>query len=272
MNGTDVPAGDERAGGGPARFTRYAYPPNELGYCGPGDPGELLGLAATGEERGLAALARRFEGAWPYLEVIAAANGIADPLDERVVEAYWVGNSLLHGVRTSVLLASVRERFGRRAGRDLDALSAAVPLGALAHHSFHVFGVYPWLGLLRAGGHAGDGGAAMTVLDRCRIRWGTVLGVDGDLLTVSSRGLAFDGHSLHAGTTRVEVVRRGLDGSAMLRDAEPGDVVSMHWDWACERLSEGALRRLQRYTARTLAAVNGAPVPGPAAVLDRLGA
>lgn len=257
---------------GPLRFVRYAYPPNELGYCGPGDPEELLGLAATNDASdGLVALARRFEGAWPYLELIAAANGIADPLDERVVDAYWVGNALLGAVGPSMLLASVRDRFGPRAGRDLGALSAAVPLGALAHHSFHVFGVYPWLGLLRGGGH-GAAGAAMTVLDRCRIRWGTVRSVDADMLTVTSRHLAFDGHRLHPGAERVEVVRRGRDGLHMLGQVRPGDVVSMHWDWACERLDAGALRRLRSCTARTLAAVNAAPVPGPAAVLDRLGA
>ena len=26
---------------GPALFARYAYPPNELGYCGPDDPSVL---------------------------------------------------------------------------------------------------------------------------------------------------------------------------------------------------------------------------------------
>lgn len=271
MSVVDSTGRGRRTSSGPLRFARYAYPPNELGYCGPGDPEEFLGLAATNGTGGLVALARRFEGAWPYLELIAAANGIADPLDERVVDAYWVGNALLGGVSASMLLSSVRERFGHRAGRDLEALSAAVPLGAMAHHSFHVFGVYPWLGLLRGAAH-GAAGAAMTVLDRCRIRWGTVLSVDAELLTVTSRDLAFDGHRLQPGAARVEVVRRGRGGMDMLDDVVPGDVVSMHWDWACERLDAGALRRLRSCTARTLTAVNAAPLPGPAALLDRLGA
>ena len=41
---------------------------------------------------------RGFEGAYPYLELIASENGIADPLDARVVEAYWLGNDLLEHV------------------------------------------------------------------------------------------------------------------------------------------------------------------------------
>jgi len=62
----------------------------------PGDPDALLGAASEGgKQEGLRHVAARFEGAWPYLQLIAACNGIGEPLDRRVVEAYWVGNELL---------------------------------------------------------------------------------------------------------------------------------------------------------------------------------
>src|ERR1035437_6641781 len=80
---------------GPELFARYAYPPNELGYCGPAEPSALLEAAAEGGQESLTAhLARQFEGAWPYLELIAGCNAVVDPLDRRVVEAYWIGNDL----------------------------------------------------------------------------------------------------------------------------------------------------------------------------------
>ena len=47
---------------------------------------------------GLELLARQFAGAWPYLEFIAGVSGIKDPLDRRVVEAYWLGNDLLERI------------------------------------------------------------------------------------------------------------------------------------------------------------------------------
>ena len=73
---------------GPVLFARYAYPPNELGYCGPSDPSALLEGATQGERvEFLAHLAQQFEGAWPYLELIAGCSGVADPLDREVVEA-----------------------------------------------------------------------------------------------------------------------------------------------------------------------------------------
>lgn len=68
-------------------FARYAYAPNHLGYCG---PPELAALRdASVDEVRIAA--RSFSGAWPYLEVLSGLTGIADPLDLRLVESYWLG-------------------------------------------------------------------------------------------------------------------------------------------------------------------------------------
>jgi len=252
---------------GPTLFARYAYPPNALGYCGPDDPAALLGLATDTRPRhaDLRQLAARFEGAWPYLELIAGCNGIGDPLDRRVVEAYWVGNDLLARVPPAALWRSLDERFRRRAGRLFEPMAAAVPLGGVPHHSFHVFAVYPWLGLLRAGRE----GPALTVLDRCRIRWGTVESVDGDHVVVRTRLLTFRGSQLLLGEhDEVEVARWAIGGTTFVAALSPGDAVSLHWDWVCDRLSPPALRRLQRWSAHTLAVVNASPAPGPAAAAE----
>ncbi|HUI03586.1 MAG TPA: DUF6390 family protein [Acidimicrobiales bacterium] len=266
---SEVAAGGGEAAG-PALFARYAYPPNALGYCGPDDPAALLGLAtdARPHPADLRQLAARFEGAWPYLELIAASNGIGDPLDRRVVEAYWVGNGLLARVPPAALWRSIDDRFHRRAGPLFEPMAAAVPLGGVPHHSFHVFAVYPWLGLLRAGRE----GPALTVLDRCRIRWGTVESVDGDHVVVRTRLLTFCGSQLRlAEHDEVEVARWAVDGTTFVGALSPGDVVSLHWDWVCDRLSPPALARLRRWSAHTLAVVNATPAPGPAVAADASG-
>lgn len=91
---------------GPVLFARFAYPPNSLGYCGPDDSAAVRDYAVTGTaDRGLAELAGMFSGALPYLQLIAAASHIADPLDERVVHAYWLGGPQLERVGPSVLAA-----------------------------------------------------------------------------------------------------------------------------------------------------------------------
>jgi len=248
---------------GPLLFARYAYPPNELGYCGPADPGALLGTAAEGADLAeLSHLATEFTGAWPYLELIAGCNGLGDPLDSRVVEAYWVGNGLLDRVPATALTSSLGDRFERRAGSRFADMAGAVPLGGVSQHSFHVFAVYPWLGLLRAGME----GAPLTVLDRCRIRWGRVEAVSGDLVTVRNRTLAFEGSRLVLGPECNELVHLSLDGVGLAPVVAPGDTVSLHWDWVCDRLSPVQLAWLQRCTAANLRAVNGLATPGPAEI------
>ena len=248
---------------GPELFARYAYPPNALGYCGPNDPAALLQAAGQGGQWDhLANLARQFEGAWPYLELIAGCNGLHDPLDRRVVEAYWVGNRLSLQVPPTVLAGALDERFSSRAGRRFEPLVSAAVAGGVPQHSFHVFAVYPWLGLLRAGME----GPPLEVLDRCRIRWGRVEALHGDLVSVTSRALDFVGSRLVLGDERVEQVRRSLDGAGFVEHLVEGEMVSLHWDWVCDRLTPRSLSWLQACTRHNLNAVNALAEPGPAAV------
>ncbi len=239
-------------------FARYAYPPNALGYCGPPDAKALVDASSRdGKVEDLVSVARRFSGAWPYLELIASSNGIADPLDARVVEAYWVGNSLLEGIPAPSLLAAIRSHPDSGLGGASQLRDAAMAGGA-AHHSFHVFAVYPWLALLRSGKPE----PALTVLERCRIRWGSVEAVEGENVIVRSRPLGFDGRELVLLDKRSEQACLRVDGVGFVDDLVPGDLVSLHWDWVCDRLEPAALAHLEHFTLRSLRAVNMTGVPG----------
>src|SRR5690242_7879977 len=121
---------------GRALFANFAFPPNELGYCGP----------AEADYAELGSHASEFDGAWPYLQAIADAAGVADPLDEEVVRNYWIGGALLDKVDPVDLLARLRTSFtGQATGLLGDLGDVTRPL---AHHSFHVFVVYPWIRFL----------------------------------------------------------------------------------------------------------------------------
>jgi hypothetical protein len=137
--------------------------------------------------------------------------------------------------------------------------------GGVPHHSFHVFGVYPWVGML---GNDKTAGHALNVLDRCRIRWGKVTAIGGDQATVQYRPLCWDGRLLTLGEPVTEMARLALDGTVLARDIGPGDRVALHWDWVCDKLTDRQLRSLRTYTMRHLDMVNHrVDHPGPIALM-----
>lgn len=240
---------------GPVLFGRYAFGPNRLGYCGTDDHAALLGHAASRDDPALRSLARTFDGAHPYLQLIAASAGIADPLDRRVVEAYWLGNELTARVTPGHLLRSVRARFrGRMAPSGWHWLEATLPAGAGPVHAFHVLDVFPRVGLLR-GEQVDD---LMRVVDSCRIRWGRVLSVDDGWLVVAAPALELVDGKLAIGAAREEKVERWVDGIGFVDDVAPGEVVSVHWGWACDRLTPRQLANLVRWTQHQLEIANRA--------------
>ena len=246
---------------GAVLFGRFAYPPNSLGYCGPTDPELLAGLVAEGSaaDRELRRTIETFAGAWPYLELIGGCRSL-DPLDARVIEAYWLGNELLDGIDTLVWGNSLDDRFRRRAGSDWDRIVQGLNAGGVPNHAFHVFCAYPWVGLLRSGAVE----QAMTVLDNCRIRWGAVKGAVEDRLLVESQPLVWDGKSLALGDPRIEHVRASIDTA---ESVSIGDDVALHWDYVCQRLAPGQLGSLQRMHSTHLAIVIRHPT-GLAARID----
>ena len=106
------------------------------------------------------------------------------------------------------------------------------------------------------------------MLDRCRIRWGKVQAVSGDQVVVESRPLTWDGHVLGLGEPVTETVVRAIDGVSMIGELAPGDWVSLHWEWVCDRLTVRQVRYLRDFTLRHLQIVNeGNLHAGPAALL-----
>jgi Family of unknown function (DUF6390) len=240
---------------GASLFARYAYPPNELGHCGPPGAAAMFAGGAHGAGPGEAAQVRArapaFQGAWAYLELLAGVAGLDDPLHPDVVSAYWLGGDLLDRVPDGAVAGLVRGSFGAQPGvRDrlawLPRLASAGPC-----HAFHVFVVYPWVGLLGAGGDV-----ARSTLDLCRVRWGTVESLDGTHAAVRTQALSWDGGALGLGAEHSQRCRYAGDGGAFVASLSVGDTVALHWDWVCDRLDPAAAGELERRTRGQLAATN----------------
>ena len=137
-------------------FAKYAFPPNTLQLCGPQKGDSIFEILTdknpSDNSRELEEALLQFEGAVPYLRLIAQENNIKDIFDERVVEAYWLGNSLLNSVSAKNVYSNIENRFKKAMNKKdwLWLVSGSMPDGK-PFHGFHVFDVYRRAGLLRSG-------------------------------------------------------------------------------------------------------------------------
>jgi hypothetical protein len=230
-------------------FAHYALMPNRLGFCGGSDHATLFDYCLAGEsDPGADQLIRLFQAAYPYLCFIAQENGIADPLDPRVVEAYWIGNGLLRRVKMTDFHAYIAEKVGPRVSKQtLELLLGKAPAGARPHHSFHVLDVSMRTGALREN---------IEDLNRCRISCGQVQRVEGDLLVVTYQPLVLRDGRLALGEPAERRVAHRLNGAGYLDTPQPGELVSMHWDWACDKLTPSQAKALDGQTRHHLAIAN----------------
>jgi hypothetical protein len=98
----------------------------------------------------------------------------------------------------------------------------------------------------------------LRVLDQCRTTPGRVLSVEGDRAEVLAPLLACSGSELRLGPWAPREVHWRADGLAFAETLQPGDWVSLHWDFVCERMTGYRARRLLDSTAQALNAVNRA--------------
>ncbi len=230
---------------------RFSFMPNRLGYCGPEENRAMLDyLVDQHSDRGLEQILARFAGAFPYYSFIAAANGIPDPFDPRVIEAYWIGNELLEHVEVADLRRHLEERFNKRfPAKLLQSVIGQVPAGARPHHNFHVFSIPVRTGHLEMP-------HTLETMDECRVSWGRVVADHGDTLLVERPPLTLAGDDVVLGPPAPRSVLRRFDGKTLLTEVSAGDVVAVHWGCACYRLTARQQRYLAKFTRDLLALTN----------------
>lgn len=235
------------------RSARYAFGPNRLHYCGPDANAEILAHMQHGAaDPGLESLLKAFRTMYPYLRLIADANRIRDAFDERVVEAYWLGNELLENVEKQHLWRHLIEKqeVKKRIGpKEFAAVEATIRQDAVPHHSFHVLDIWKRTGHL-------EREHTLESLDSCRISWGAVRAVDGPKVIVETEPLLQVTGKLKLGMPVQKTFTRPLEAEADIAELKPGDLVSMHWGVLCEVITPIQAATLKRYTLKHLALAN----------------
>ena len=236
---------------GPLLFARFAFPPNRLGLCGPETGPTLPERVRTGADPELRRIAQGFEGAYPYLELIAAENDVADPLDRPRRRGVLAGDNDLLGQVGPRAPCGLLGAVPRPAAPRVALAGGEGRSDARVHHSFHVLEILPRIGLIR-GGLPPD---LLGVLERCLVRPGVVTGRDETHLEVSVAPLEMVATKLRFGLPRVERLAFAT-GDAYGDDPAVGDLVALHWERVCGRLSPIQAARLRSVTERNLAVAN----------------
>jgi hypothetical protein len=235
------------------RCSRYAFGPNRLHYCGPDANAEILAYINNGvTDPGLEKLLSQFKTLYPYLRLIAEASGIAEAFDERVVEAYWVGNSLLENVSRKHFYRHLidKQQLKKRLGsKDFHWLERKIAQYALPHHSFHVLNIWMRTGHL-------ERLHILESMDACRVSWGRVVEVDGPNITVETPVLVYvNGKLALSEPVKKKLVRR-LESTTDIEQLKVGEIITIHWDVPCEVITPAQLQQLKKYTLKSIALAN----------------
>lgn len=227
------------------RCARYSFAPNHFHYCGPDKQSDMFAYVTSGvSDSGLGEILNRFDTLYKYLVLIASQNGIRDPFDPKVVEAYWLGNSLLKQVKVRQFAEHLKESLElkkKTKPQQLDSLLNKTVDG-VPHHTFHVLNVFVRTGHLVIG-------QTLSTMDNCRISWGKVVGYAGSAngkktltLIIESTPLVYEKNILRLGKPVKKTV------ATLLNSVQVGEFVTCHWGFVCEKISSIALKRLANYT------------------------
>jgi hydrogenase maturation factor len=242
---------------------RYAFAPNYYQYCGPDTRGEFGEyLKAQVSDGGLVESLSKFESLYPYLNAIAHANGLADPFDPRVVNAYWLGNSLLETISpqdTYLTLKQAQKLSKRLSIKNLNLVLGKIDRHPRLHHSFHVFDVFTQKG------HPTLSHTVET-MDQCRISWGQIINTKSEVrnpkqiinsnfkIEIKTQKLIYNNGKLSFKPITREIMVIEPELGKKLR---VGDWVSVHWGFVCDKLNESQVKNLQKYTLHHLRLANG---------------
>ncbi|NYZ78487.1 hypothetical protein H0N96_03740 [Candidatus Micrarchaeota archaeon] len=227
---------------------KYSFITNKLGYCGlPASYEKFRELVEEKKTKEIAEVKKRLEsfyGLYAYLKLIARCNHLK-PFDYKVIEAYWLGNELLHRVPRKEIAKMILcdlSAPGLLPKKRADETAARIPKNAVAHHSFH--GLYVKFITNKLAPTTAN-------TDKCIIKWGKIKRVSGARVEVNGVKLAKNARGLFYLKPAKLSLSKGIGFNA-----RKGDVISIHWSTAIERLNGRQARNLKHYTIQNIKAVN----------------
>lgn len=233
--------------------SRYSFPPNSLSLCGPSKQKDLKWYSTSGKaDKGTREILSQFSTLFPYLSLIAYENNIKDPFDKRVVEAYWLGNALLHNTPINKFVKHLNEKIKLKKKikkKQLESIFNKITEGALPHHSFHVLNIY------KRTGHM-DISYTIETMDACLINWGKVKKIFPTAIIIETKPLKLIADKLTFGKTIFRTIMAQEKKDLLFNSLKAGDWISYHWGYFCQKLTERQIKNLTYYTHFSLKLAN----------------
>ena len=232
---------------------RYAYPPNSLQLCGPDAKIDLAFYSGNGSaDLGTKEILRQFSTLSPYLSLIAYENSIADPFDARVVEAYWLGNSLLKKVPKRAYADHLKETIGLKKkikSKELNFILNKFNFEALPIHAFHVLNIYKRTGHIEIP-------KTIQTMDACLINYGKVIDIQQGKIKVKTQRLKHDGKKLDLEKNIERII--GIQGTVDFeaKKLKTGDWVTYHWGILCQKITNRQLMNLKYFNNLSIRLAN----------------
>jgi len=230
---------------------KYSYRPFILGFCGPQKnqyhkilTNYLLGDKIKNDV--IESILRQFVGAFPYYVLIAWKNKIKDVFDHRVVEAYWLGNSLLYKVKRQdigVMIIAYFLRLGWIDMKRAKEIIGLMPKGVKPHHTFHVFFMGSVTDTIQIKGKA---------VDNCRIGWGQVTKLKKDKLSVKTNPLKTKPKLKLSAKKEINLAHE-INFTQKIKKRE---IVSYHWGMVVDKINKRQQNNLEKYTKLNLKLYN----------------
>jgi len=235
---------------------KHAFMPNSLGYCGPDEKGQIQrDLEGGRSDEELVQTLQKFEAAYPFLKLIAKSAG-RQVFDYSVPEAYWIGNRLLDLVPVSDFYSFSHHEIKGRDPEKVREVFRRLNGTAPPHHTFYVMSTYATTAVPDGPNVTNEAKRKIAeVVDNCRISWGAVRKVGKDELQVEARRISVEHGGLALASPVVKRVRYNPDVRPF-GTVKAGDVVSIHWNYACDVLTPRQAKNIARYTDADIRLVN----------------
>lgn len=226
------------------RACKYALLPNKLGYCGASDFSKsyltFIENPKPSEAPKIEATLRSFRAMYSYLKLIASHND-AEPFSNDVVEAYWLGNSLLDNVPVEAVKKMIKNAFIEIPKEQREKKADFLKNHALVQHSFHVLYVNFLNPKVKP---------VCKNMDMCIVKYGKV--IDSSAKKVKTKSI-----SLKYALGEIKVIEKVL----MLEnpfnyDLKKGTLVSAHWGNIIEPIDEERSKWIKKALLKNVALAN----------------